>query len=282
MWSLPDITAMNARKELSQTSYRRQARLRGLSRKYPCECCGKPSTAHLPYYDIFSDAISGVTHLCAGHYDDGHGNEGFFDCAKCGRRMIENITWERYAVNLNGGDPVCLKCAAQSYFADPQNWVDSHKVKSLDWCADNAPLLTASGVLNLARCRHVLGVKQPVPAGICFRFNAEFDNEDLHQISGFGFLEDIQALKEPFCPVLDAAWQFALSIGIYVRRWPVNKPFAGLFTKAGDGRRLPITFSRRYNLPRWAGIALDHGWESGQLRIEGESLRPVSEESEAA
>ena len=64
MWSLPDIVRMNAQKKLSQADYRRQARLRRPSRKHPCESCGKPSVVHLPYYDIFSDDISGVTHLC--------------------------------------------------------------------------------------------------------------------------------------------------------------------------------------------------------------------------
>jgi hypothetical protein len=216
MWSLPNIVQMNAHKKLSKPSLARQARMTTRSRKYPCECCGKPSTVHLAYYDIFSDDISGVSHLCERHDPCENGDEGFFECESCGRRMIENITWERYVVNLDGAQ-VCLKCAAEAYFADPENWLDPTKVKAVSTNSISKTLLSDGGTLCLSACRHVLGVEQPVPAGIKFHFNAEFDSTDGHQISGFGFLEKIQALKEPFCPVLDAAYQFAVSIGIYVR-----------------------------------------------------------------
>jgi hypothetical protein len=65
-------------------------------------------------------------------------------------------------------------------------------------------------------------------------------------------------------------------------RRPADKPFTGLFTKAGDIRVLPITFSKRYNLPRWAGIRLDSGWETGRLQIEGVALYRVSDRKESA
>jgi len=141
----------------------------------------------------------------------------------------------------------------------------------------------ATGVLNIARCEHVLGVNQPLPECIKFAENFEFDSLDGHQISGGNVLETIRSLGEPFCPVLDAAYQFAVSIGLYVRRWPADKPFKGhLFSKAGDRRVLPIKFSKRYHLPRWAGISLDPDWEAGKLQIEGQPLLPVTTEREAA
>jgi hypothetical protein len=218
MWSLPDIKEMNARKAANVKSFRRQARLRRPSRKHPCECCGKSSTIHLPYYDIFSDDVSGVTHLCAVHDPAMRGDQGFFDCAKCGRRMIENITWELYAVSLNGSDPICLKCAAEHYFADKANWIDPAKVKGVVLPNEDDPApLFAGGILNIRRCKHVLGVGQTPPVGIMFHDNAEFDSCDGHQISGRDLLDVIRELHDPFCPVLDAAYQFAVSIGIYVR-----------------------------------------------------------------
>jgi len=76
----------------------------------------------------------------------------------------------------------------------------------------------ATGVLNVARCTHVLSVDQPLPAGIKFVDNAEFDSCDGHQISSRPLLDIIRELDTPFCPVLDAAYQFAVSIGIYTRR----------------------------------------------------------------
>jgi hypothetical protein len=75
----------------------------------------------------------------------------------------------------------------------------------------------ANGLLDIARCRHVLGVKQPLPGGVVFHDNAEFDSQDGRQISGDNLLDIIRGLDQPFCPVLDAAYQFAVSIGIYVR-----------------------------------------------------------------
>jgi hypothetical protein len=63
----------------------------------------------------------------------------------------------------------------------------------------------------------VLGVKQPLPAGVVFHDNAEFDSSSGHQISGENLLEVIKRLDQPFCLVLDGAYQFAVSIGIYVR-----------------------------------------------------------------
>ena len=75
-----------------------------------------------------------------------------------------------------------------------------------------------SGVVNLAQCRHVLGVEQPPPAGIRFVENAEFDSGNGRQISGRNVLDIIRGLEEPFVPVLDAAYQFAVSIGLYVRQ----------------------------------------------------------------
>jgi hypothetical protein len=282
MWSLPDIKVLNSLAAADRRQIEREAKLR-TSRKHPCEHCGEPSTRHLKWFDIFSDDPKGVSHFCDACYDYGADHEGFFECDHCQRRVADHYTWERYAVSLNGGDPICLKCAAEQYFADKENWIDPAQVTRLVSPSegDPAPLFT-DGILNIGRCKHVLGVGQTPPLGIKFHDNAEFDSLDGHQISGRALFNVISELQEPFCPVLDAAYQFAVSIGIYVRRWPANKPFEGLFTKAGDGRRLPITFSKRYNLPRWAGIALDPGWETGQLRIEGQSLHPVSEINEAA
>jgi len=82
-----------------------------------------------------------------------------------------------------------------------------------------APLFDPqTGFLNLARCRHVLGVEQPLPDGTAFHDNAEFDSSSLHQISGDRLLDIVQGLAvQEFCPILDAGYQFAVSIGFYLR-----------------------------------------------------------------
>ena len=202
-------------------------------RKPVCEHIDCTNSATVSYltYDIFSDDPKGVIHLCEQH--DGYSGdpmEGYFTCARCHRVMAENYTWERYAVQCDG-EPVCLKCAAEEYFADANNWISPSAVKRVVLSPDRRPLFDpTTGVLNIAKCRHVLGVQQPLPSGVEFVDNAEFDSLDGHQISGDDLLEVIQRLDQPFCPVLDAAYQFAVSIGIYVRsgqhREPVQKEAA--------------------------------------------------------
>jgi len=138
--------------------------------------------------------------------------------------MVDHYAWERYQVVI-GDTVLCLKCAAKQYFSDPKNWIDPKLVKSVvvepydpRKNGTNTPLFSPrTGVLNVARSPHVLGVKQPLPRGIAFVENAEFDRMEGHQISGRSLLGVIRELNQPFAPVLDAGWQFAVSIGIYVR-----------------------------------------------------------------
>src|ERR1017187_4157397 len=174
MWCLPNIVAMNSRAAANAKKINREAKLKQ-SVRHPCECCGNPSTHHEKWFDIFSDDAKGVRHLCDGCHESGRGEEGFFDCENCGRLMITNITWERYEIILDGAS-LCLKCAAEQHFADPDNWIDPKLVKEVVLAphnprlnGKNVPLFNpATGILNVARCRHVLGVQQPIPQGIKF------------------------------------------------------------------------------------------------------------------
>jgi hypothetical protein len=141
---------------------------------------------------------------------------GDLTCAQCGQVLVKDHDPDY--VDLDG-DRVCLSCAAEQYFADPRNWITPQAVqKVVRQSRRPGPLFNReTGVLNIARCRHVLGVKQPIPAGVVFVDNAEFDGGNGHQISGENLIDVIKRLDQPFCPVLDAAYQFAVSIGIYVR-----------------------------------------------------------------
>jgi hypothetical protein len=228
MWSLPDINSLNARAAANAKNLQREVRRK---RKPNCEhwnCNAKAKFSYL-VYDIFSADPKGVIHLCESH-DGSSGDplEGYFTCAHCERVMAENYTWELYYTHLDD-QTVCLSCAAEIYFADEQNWIAPATVNQVVLIPKGPPLFDSqSGVLNVARCPHVLAVKQPVPAEILFVDNAEFDNCNGHQISGDNLLEVIKRLDQPFCPVLDAAYQFAVSIGIYVRgkKEPVLKSAA--------------------------------------------------------
>jgi hypothetical protein len=216
MWALPNIVSMNARAAAQAKNLKRAAR-RGPGKRRSCEVYGcEQHAVHSDlWYDIFSDDPKGVIHTCDSH-SPGH-VEGFFECEAFERAVIDHITWERYQVEL-GGKTLCLKCAAERYLYDFRHWIDPKLVQAAGFEKKNSLLFdTKTGFLNLGQCRHVLGVKQPLPAGVEFVDNAEFDGMDGHQISGDNLLEIIKRLDQPFCPVLDAAYQFAVSIGIYVR-----------------------------------------------------------------
>jgi hypothetical protein len=217
MWSLPNIKAMNAQAAAQASKIRRAAR-RGPGKRQTCEYrgCQERAVESAPWFDIFSEDPKGLVHVCAGH--NPWDVEGFFLCDECQRVICDHITWERYQVELNDR-VLCLACAAEEHFQDPTNWIDPRQVREVGLSDNGAPLFSReTGFLNLARCRHVLGVEQPLPAGIKFADNAEFDSMDGHQISGERLLDVIAALDgQEFCPVLDAAYQFAVSIGFYVR-----------------------------------------------------------------
>ena len=159
-----------------------------------------------------------MLHLCEEH--DGYSGdpiEGYFTCEDCQRVVVDHYTWERYQVDYDRAS-LCLKCAAERYFEEKDYWLNPREVKKVVLERGAEFFDRATGTLNLAGCRHVLGVSQPLPQGIKFLENVEFDSGDGHQISGRNLLDIIRELNEPFCPVLDAAYQFAVSLGIYVRR----------------------------------------------------------------
>jgi hypothetical protein len=216
MWSLPDLERLNARAKENVPTLKREAR-----RKEKPECevygCENRAVESVEYFDIFSNDPKGLLHVCEYHCAEDQGE--LFTCARCERLMVDHYTWERYGVELNG-EFCCLVCAAKDYFSAPGNWINPRAVNSVVLEHGDRglpPFDSETGVLNLASCPHVLGVKQPLPAGIKFFDNAEFDSLDGHQISGEKLLDVIHRLDQPFVPVLDAAYQFAVSIGIYVR-----------------------------------------------------------------
>jgi hypothetical protein len=207
MWSLPDIHEMNARKAEHKSDYLQQV---SEPEENTCDACDKPAKYAELYYDIFSADPAGVSFACEDHIDGM--DEGFFICETCGRRMIENITWERYEV---GGD--CLKCAAETYFNDPDNWIHPGTVKQI--IKEPRKSLFTDGVLNLFATAHVRGVEQPLPEGFenVPEGYATYDSMDGYQIDSHDFETQIMNIKEPFLLIMDGAFQFAVRLGLYRR-----------------------------------------------------------------
>lgn len=213
MWSLPEIRILNAHARSCAGAYHTEANPPP-QHQHKCECCGDKAEVHEKYFDIFSDDAKGVRHLCECCDDTGHGEEGYFRCDCCERLMVENYTWELYRVELDG-QTLCLTCAAETYFGNTKKLIHPAKVKQV--VVERGRPLFRAGVLNLAAAPHVLGVEQPLPEGIKFVENFEFDSHDGHQISGGNALATIRELRQPFFVALDAGWQFAISVGLYVR-----------------------------------------------------------------
>lgn len=235
MWSLPDINRMN--EEATSGAFKRKIRdeLSGRSR-LPCLICDKPSTksSRQKWFDIFSDDPKGVVGLCKRHeeyYDSAP--EGYFYCNSCNRLFIENYTWECYSHDDDALGTVCLNCRAESYLADDDNWIPLLSVGE----GNDRPYSPHIENLTFAQVRkspHLIAVSGPCPAGIELHGNVELDSTTGGRIIGFSDSEaspesGVEELREMLrclrdaghteaILILDAAYQFAVSIGVYVRK----------------------------------------------------------------
>jgi hypothetical protein len=247
MWSLPDLIRLNSEAATNRKHLERAVRTGKLNGKtIPCEQadydganCGGSISCEL-WSDIFSDDPKGILAQCEYHCDRHGMPEGYFYCCACGRTLISNYTWEKFNT-LVDGEELCLPCACARYIADQQNWL----------------LLTPEDIAafdfdQMRRAPHVIGVKMPIPHAIRFLDNAEFDSMDGHQISGDPIQSILDSAGEQgytkALVVMDAAYQFAVSFGVYVDRdeyFKLNPEEAPKSTKsqqkpARRGRRVAL------------------------------------------
>jgi len=215
MWSLPDIAVRNSRAAAAKPGIHKAIESRvdpetgkqAVCERESADCGGEVHGT--PWFDIFSDDPKGVTFLCANHA--GEHDEDFIDCADCERLMIDHITWERYVHDTPDG-PICLNCYAKRVMDDPKAWVPLTKAR-----------IDMVDFSLLRKAPHIIAVSGPTH-GLQFHGNTEFDNMDGHCISGGG-LDEIKATlhkarkegKRKALLVLDAAYQFAVSIGVYTK-----------------------------------------------------------------
>ncbi len=216
MWALPNIKDMNDRAVAEYEAGKHLTRKQTLKGQKCMYCDGK-ATVYYDYYDIFSDVPKGKVFLCEdceGYYGDPA--EGYFRCEACERVMVESYTWEVYFHDTDEGR-VCLNCYFDKEIAKPENWID--KVELVTW-------------------ERIRGVKHLIPVAgehwreyLDFHGNEEFDSMTGETLAGFsstvskdvgiGRLKEIvtKALeKGPVMLILDAGYQFAVSIGVYTRK----------------------------------------------------------------
>jgi len=225
MWSLPDLKLLNekAYKEKNKLYKCLKRSLNEDDTDAVCEYghnedCEGDLRGYL-WYDIFSDDPKGIIWLCEKH-DSYYGlpAEGYFYCSDCGRIMIENYTWEKYFTVNEDANMLCLRCAFERHINNEDNWLDS------------------SGNIDFEHIRklpHLLAVESTYcEKDLKFIGNVELDIFTGERITGFsststaehGFneIKELidQAIKDygKCILIMDAVYQFAVSIGVYVHK----------------------------------------------------------------
>lgn len=225
MWSLPNISRLNAVAAAEKSDIERQAENHTLpdGRHAECEHCQKPATVSYLWYDPFSDDPKGVLHLCEEHDNHyGYSDEGYFTCYDCYRVHIDHYTWERYQVITEGGDTLCINCAAKREIADPDNWIKL-----------TPEIIAAVDIDRIKAAKHLRVVGQSSPDGLEEIDNVEYDGSNGGRLLTSSSCEPtsdgtVAAVREILqraadeghaeaMLILDAAYQFSVSIGVYVR-----------------------------------------------------------------
>jgi hypothetical protein len=221
MWSLPNISKLNANAVENYKKVKRSKPLRGKK----CEFCeASPAAYREEVYDIFGDKDVPKSYIliCNDCSDHGklHEDESIFWCNGCNRYHVTNYTWENYYTFVNE-EKVCLRCAFEAHLKEPGSWTT------------DAP--TEITLNDLKKIPHVIAVESTYwEDSLIFIGNAEFDSTDGHQISGDSLTEIVgRALAQaaardiitstledaPRCIILlDAGYQFAVSFGVYIER----------------------------------------------------------------
>lgn len=201
MWSLPDIDRLNEQAEKNAKRKQRDP-LKGQE----CSCCGKNAEHIEEFFDIFGDKPKGHIYRCEGCNEEGGIPDGYFYCTRCNKIHIENYTWELYKTESRG-DEVCLNCALNDYLGCEENWI--RKGQEVDMTLtglDTLPhLIPVSGRYHKKRLKLV--------------GNVEFDSMNGRQISGDSLSNVLGRAFEKSrkaVVIMDGAYQFAVSFGVYV------------------------------------------------------------------
>lgn len=236
MWSLPDIKRLNE----EAASKARQAEIKKLMtgrKKMNCDFCDEVATSRQIWFDIFSDDAKGVLGMCEKCEDEqGYCPEGYFWCDDCQRLFINNYTWENYYHVSDDGEMVCLNCYAKRYVGDPENWISLESVTQEDEGGNESEYVPGIEELTFEQVQkspHIIAVGGPIPAGLKFFMGVTLDSFSGGRVTGFsssesspeggvGELQDsLRSAKaagyQEAMLILDGAYQFCVSIGVYVR-----------------------------------------------------------------
>jgi len=219
MWSLPDIRRLNDEAVVKYEQNKKKTEKQLCCRQH-CDFCDKKANHALEYYDIFSDFPKGHVFMCKECIDKyGDIPEGNFYCDDCQRLHIENYTWENYVTfDLNTDEALCLNCAFDREIKKDQNWITSSD--EVTWS-------------RVRSSKHLIPVKgNHWEKHMEFIGNTEFDSMTGGKLTGFSScstiddgLQDLRKIvnealtkAERCILILDAGYQFSVSIGVYIER----------------------------------------------------------------
>lgn len=211
MWSLPDINRMNAQAATEKNAILQQTSTGKIGRKrIRCENHEKKVATFIePYYDIFSNDPKGIIAMCDECWEERGcpDPDEYFQCAICAKYVVDHYTWERYCTEVDEGT-ACLPCALGLYLADPESGYD---LTNLDEVND----LTLA---DFKQVKHLIGVEMPLPDGLTFHENVESLDRSEEVI--LGMIKEVltrlhEAGEKRAYVILDAAYQFSVSLGIY-------------------------------------------------------------------
>ena len=224
MWSLPDIQRLNAAAVINRHALE-DAILTGMlhGEHVICNNADENCRGSLTYelwFDVFSDPPKGIVGQCAYHRESHCAPTGYFRCEICRHLFVERYTHEFYSINTSKG-LMCLPCAAEYYIANPSNWIELTEAT-----------IAALDFERVQLAAHVLAVGMPVPKAIEFAGNVEADTATGGRVIGSTLCEratdgTVQAIKDILhglrkrgirraLLVIDAAFQFSVSLGIYI------------------------------------------------------------------
>lgn len=234
MWSLPDIKRLNFEAAMPSMKAKLTKQVRGKA-ALQCDFCEKPATraSRTLWYDIFSNDPKGVFGLCKQHEEYFGGTpEGYFYCDACGRTFIQNYTWENYFSQNEEGDTVCLNCRAEEYVRNQDNWISLEGECEPDGVMVS-PSIEELDFERVSQSPHLIAVGGPIPEGIKLFKDVLLDSMSGGRVTGFsssesspeGGVEELKSIlrearDEGYSEailILDAGYQFCVSIGVYVR-----------------------------------------------------------------
>jgi hypothetical protein len=223
MWSLPDVVKMNAEAadKNRQKKLERACVTHRLDRqRVQCDHCNRPATLVRLWYDIFSDDPKGIIASCEDHED--RIEEGNFFCGDCERTFVENYTWELYYHTMEDGEQLCLNCWAKRYLKEEGHWLDldAERIEKVDFN-------------EIRKAPHLIAVSGNIPEGLERVGGVTLDSSSGGEVTGFSYSESspdsgVEKIREVLREaqeqgkkkavlILDAAWQFCVEVGVYVK-----------------------------------------------------------------